>query len=193
MNFQFETEGRAPIRVPVGRKDNTVFVASDDSRLFALDMTRGTRKWSFTAGEPVRHQPRVVGDSVFVVPEGRGMYSLRTITGFQNWHQPQATEFLAATPDIVYASDRLDNLLLLDRKGGAVTAVLRYGQLPIRVHNERTDRLYLASKDGMVVCIREIARQQPIWHMYPERQPVRAGVSSDNPEADDDAAMDDQQ
>jgi outer membrane protein assembly factor BamB len=181
LNFQFETEGRAPIRVPFGRSDQTIFVASDDARVFALDMTSGNRKWSFTAGEPVREQPRVVGASVFVVPDGRGMHSLRTTTGFQNWRQPRATKFLAATPDLVYASDRLDNLLLVNREDGVVTAVLPYRHLPVRVQNERTDRLYMANEAGLVVCVREASREQPLWHMFPERQPIRAEVAPDEP------------
>lgn len=186
LNFQFETEGRAPIRVPVGRSENTVFVASDDARVFALDMVSGVRKWSFTAGQPVQQQPRVVGNSVFVMPAGRGLYSLRTSTGFQQWHQREAVKFLAATPEMAFASDRLGNVLILDRKDGSIKGSLPYRHLNERVENERTDRLYLANESGQVVCIREASREEPLWHKFPERQPIRAEVAPD--EADDEAA-----
>lgn len=186
LNYQFETEGRAPIRVPFGRADNTVFVASDDARVFALDMVNGNRKWSFTAGEAIREQPRVVGSHVYVVPFGRGMYSLRTSTGFQQWHQHEASQFLAATTDYVFVSDKLGNVLLLDRDEGSVLGTLGFRNLSERVQNERTDRLYLASAAGLVVCIRERGRTEPLWHKYPERQPIRADVAPD--EADDAAA-----
>ncbi len=179
LNYQFETEGSAPIRVPVGRSQNTIFVASDDDRVFALDMINGNRRWSFTAGQPVRQQPRVVGNSVFIVPSGSGMYSLRTMTGFQNWRQREATEFLAATPETVYASDRVGNVLILNRVNGAVIGSLPYGHLNVRVQNERTDRLYLASSTGLIVCIRERSREQPLWHMFPDRQPIRAELAPD--------------
>jgi outer membrane protein assembly factor BamB len=181
LNFQFETEGRAPIRVPLGRSQDTVFVASDDARVFALDMMSGNRRWSFTAGQPVRQQPRVVGNSVFVMPSGRGMYALRTTTGFEQWHQPQAVQFLAATPELTFASDKTNNVLIVDRKDGAITASLPYRHLNVRVENERTDRLYLANDTGLVVCIREASREEPIWHMFPDRQPIRAEVAPDEP------------
>ena len=186
LNYQFETEGRAPIRAPMGRSGDTVVVASDDARVFALDMASGNRRWSFTAGEAVRQQPRVVGGSVFVVPFGRGMYSLRSTTGFQQWHQREATQFLAATPDYLFASDRLNNVLMVDRDDGSIAASLPYRHLNARVQNERTDRLYLASESGLVVSIRERGREQPLWHKYPERQPIRAEVAPDEP-VDDDA------
>lgn len=178
-NFQFETEGRAPIRVPVGRNNDTIFVASDDARVFALDITRGVRKWSFTAGAPIRLAPRVIGNQVFVAPSRRGVYCLRANTGFQQWHQAAATDVLAATPDLVYASDNLDNVLLMDREDGAILGTLPLRGLPNRVHNERTDRLYLASDDGLIVCIREKDRELPLWHMFPERQPLRPEFAPD--------------
>lgn len=179
LNFQFETEGRAPIRVPLGRNEETVFVASDDARVFALDMVSGNRRWSFTAGQPVRQQPRVVGNSVFVLPAGRGMYALRTTTGFEQWHQREAVQMLAASPELVFASDDVGDVLILDRKDGAITGVLPYRHLSERVENERTDRLYLANESGLVVCIRESSREEPLWHKFPDRQPIRAGVAPD--------------
>jgi outer membrane protein assembly factor BamB len=192
LNYQFETEGRAPIRVPLGRNENTVFVASDDARVFALDMVSGNRRWSFTAGQPVRHQPRVVGSSVFVLPSGRGMFSLRTTTGFQQWRQREAVQFLAATPERVFASDPVGNVLLLDREDGAITGSLPYRHLSVRIENERTDRLYLANESGLVVCIREAGREEPLWHKFPERQPIRAEVAPDEPAAEGgDAAVPD--
>ncbi len=179
-NFQFETEGRAPIRVPVGRNEDTVFVASDDLRVFALDMISGNRRWSFTAGAPIRTQPRVIGNDIYIAPTRRGLFSLRANTGFQNWHQRQAEEFLAATPDTVYASNEIGDVLLLDRKTGAITARLPLRHFSERVRNERTDRLYLATSGGLIVCIREAARTHPLWHLFPERQPLNPELAPDS-------------
>ncbi|MFV0445192.1 MAG: PQQ-binding-like beta-propeller repeat protein [Planctomycetaceae bacterium] len=188
LNFQFETEGRAPIRVPFGRSDDIVFVASDDARVFALDILSGVRKWSFTAGEAPRQQPRVVGRHVYVIPFGRGMYALRTQTGFQQWHQREADSFLAATTNYIIASNNLGSVLILDRDSGANLGTLPYRSFSQRVHNERTDRLYMATESGLVVCIREKGRDKPVWHKYPERQPIPAELAPDEPAADAPAA-----
>jgi len=129
---------------------------------------------------------------VFVVPFGRGMYALRGTTGFQQWHQREANQFLAASPEYVFVSDQLDNVLILDRDDGAIVGSLPYRHLNARVQNERTDRLYLASPSGLVVSIREKGLEEPLWHKYPERQPIRAEVAPDEPaeadETDADAA-----
>lgn len=181
-NFQFETDGRTPIRVPVARSYNTIYVASDDARVFALDIRSGHRRWSFTAGSPIRVPPRVVGSQVFVTPSRRGMFCLRNNTGFEVWHQPKATDFLAASPDLVYGTNDLGDVLILNRKDGSIMGELPFRNLGVHVHNERTDRLYLATQSGFVACIREKSREQPLWHMFPERQPIQPRLAPDEPE-----------
>jgi hypothetical protein len=57
------------------------------------------------------------------------------------------------------------------------------GHLSVRVQNERTDRLYLASKDGLVVGLREQGLEFPIYHKYPERRPILPEFAPDDPPA----------
>lgn len=169
--YQFETDGE--IRTQLGHGAGSLFVASEDARLFCLNAENGVRRWAFTAGVPIREQPRVIGGDVFVTPLRDGMYCLSTETGFRNWHQPEAAEFLAATDDHLYASDYLGNLLILARNtDGAVLGRLPYHNLSLRIENDRTDRIYLGTESGLIVCLREIGAEFPRFHMYPERSPI---------------------
>jgi hypothetical protein len=42
----------------------------------------------------------------------------------------------------------------------------------VRYGNELTDRIYLATSRGLVICLRENGQEFPIYHRYPERQPI---------------------
>lgn len=183
--FQFETD--RPIQTPLGRGAGAIFVASEDARLFCLNERNGVRRWGFTSGTPIRRQPRVIGGHVYFTPERDGMYCLNTDTGIivpgeDGWHQPRATEFLAASNDHIYSSDASDSVLILSRRDGAVEGVLRLRTLPVRVANERTDRLFFATTTGLVTCLRERGQEFPLFHKYPDRRPIMPEFAPDEPE-----------
>jgi outer membrane protein assembly factor BamB len=170
LTFQFETNGA--IRTPVGRSKNSLFIASDDVRFFCIDIDNGRLKWTFVPGLPIRQQPRIVGDGVYVAPERGGLYKLAVETGRINWHQTRATGFLAATDDRVYASDELGNVLVLSHSDGAMISSLPLRMLNVRVSNDRTDRMFLATSTGTVVALKELDSEFPRYHKFPERQPI---------------------
>jgi len=192
LTFQFETNG--PIRTPIGRNHDSLFIASDDVRFFCINIDNGRLRWTFVPGLPIRKQPRIVGESVFVAPERGGLYSLATETGLINWHQIRATEFLAATDNRVYAMDDLGHLLVLSPADGAIVSTLPLRCANLTVSNDRTDRVYLASSTGTVVALKESGSEFPTYHKFPERQPILPpmGPAPESSQNSDDPAADDQ-
>jgi len=189
LNFQFNTTDDARIRIPVARAADTLFIASDDAEVVALDLNLGARRWIYTAGQTIRKQPRAVGGLVYVMPSFRGMICLKQTTGFEQWAQRRATNFVAASTDYVYASDDVGNMLMLDRKDGAIVNVFPYSHFKHRVQNERTDRIFLCTQRGTVVCLRETNRHYPIWHLFPERQPIRPMIAPDDAAAEEEVPV----
>jgi hypothetical protein len=95
-------------------------------------------------------------DSVFLAPERAGLYRLNRENGETIWRNTNADRFLAANPKFVYATDRTGRLLVLDRARGVQLGV--YGaawDYVVPVTNEITDRLFLASNDGLLVCLHD--------------------------------------
>lgn len=175
--FQFETDD--PIQTPMGRGAGSLFVVSEDTRLYCLNAETGVRRWTFTAGVPIRTEPHVIGGNVFVSPHRDGLYCLAASSGTIAWQQPRAAVFLAATNRYVIATDNLNNVLLLSPEDGGIL-----GELPLRgftmlLSNERTDRLYLCSPDGLVVCIREHGQEFPVYHKFPDRRPILPELAPD--------------
>lgn len=170
LTFQFETNG--PIRTPVGRNHDSLFIASEDVRFFCININNGRLRWTFVPGLPIRKQPRVVAESVYIAPERGGIYSLSVDSGLINWHQSRATTFLTATDDRVYASDELRNILVLSRDDGAIISSLPLRCMNVFVDNDRTDRLFLATDSGVVLALKEADSEFPRYHKFPERQPI---------------------
>lgn len=181
LQYQFETETHSPIRAPVGHGEGSLLVPTEDSRLFCINEENGKRRWAFTSGSPIREQPRIIGPHVFTAPQREGLYCLNSSSGIIQWRQRRASSFLAANPKSVFASDDVGNVLMLSRDDGSLVGGLPLRQFSIRVQNDRTDRLYLATGDGLMACVRDRELEFPIYHKYPERRPILPELAPDGP------------
>jgi hypothetical protein len=179
--FQFETD--QPLSTPITQVGRLIFIATSDRKAYCLDAETGAIKWELLSGLNLRQAPKVIGDHVFLRPEGYGMRCLSIAKASLIWTNRQAVSFLAATPAVVYASDSLGNVLLLDQKDGHQLGAFSMRQFPIRVANDRTDRMYFVSNRGLVVCVRERERDFPLFHKNPEKKPVLPDVAPDEQSA----------
>jgi len=88
-------------------------VAYDGGRVYAtnglgyvaaLDATNGGAAWTVKPGGPLRGEPSVDGQSVYVMSQDNQIYSLKTVDGATNWSSAAALEiagvFGAAAPSI---------------------------------------------------------------------------------------------
>jgi outer membrane protein assembly factor BamB len=202
--FQFETD--APIVAPITRVDDLLFVTSEDFSFYALrvkpqtkekkgaaiedglfveetvkrDKESGKVVWEFTSGLPIRKAPYAIGPDVFILPDRGGFYSLSSHTGVQEWWQPQAVNYVAATGKRVYATDSDFNLLVMSRETGSVASVLPLRRFTKRFPNDRTDRIIVSTDSGLVMVLREKGRNIPSYHMYPDRLPILPEFASED-------------
>lgn len=168
--FQFETD--SPILAPMTRSKRLLYLASEDFKLYCLNMENGTTRWMYNTGLPIRKPARVIDQDVFITPSRGGLHCIDSLFGHRKWLRPRMTAFVAASPSRVYATDGVGNLDILDRESGAVRGSLGLRNFSVRLSNGRTDRIYLATPTGLVVCIREKGREFPLYYMYPERRPI---------------------
>jgi len=176
--FQFETD--QPLGAPIGQLGNQIVVAMKDMKVYSLNADTGALKWEILAGLHVRQQPRIIDEHVFLCTDGGGMRCLASQDGRELWNDRQAVRFLAATPSVVYASGYVDEVLLLNRSNGRHLGSFSLRGFPVRVANDRTDRLYLASERGLVLCLRERDRDYPLFHKQPEKRPVEPEIAPED-------------
>lgn len=168
--LQFETD--APISAPLTYSDGYVFMASEDFNMYCFNAQTGQLRWQARTGLRLRKPARVIDTHVFLLPLEGGMYDLSADRGLQHWWRPEVTEFLAASQDLVYASDEANNLMIIDRTDGGVRGLVSLPAFTVRVPNDRTDRIFVGTPTGLVMCLREQGRQFPLYHQLPERRPI---------------------
>ncbi len=175
LRYQIETSGS--IRTPMGRNQNAIFLPTTDGRMTGLSLDTGRVRWEFSAGNEINIRPRAIGNAVYASLSRAGLYCLEAEAGAELWRQPRATEFTAASDTRVYAFDAAGNLLVLDSATGRVTGSLPMRQFPLHYGNELTDRIIVASKDGLVASFHEQGRSLPIFHRNPDRRPLQPDLA----------------
>jgi outer membrane protein assembly factor BamB len=184
MQWQFETD--QPVSAPLGHSPGFIYLASEDFNVFCIQQNTGSVRWQFVAGLPIRKEVRVVGDNVYVFPHLGGLYCLSRITGQRRWWKPNYEDYIGSTRNLLFVTDSLGQVAVLSPEDGATIGSLPLKDFPLRYGNELTDRIYLATKTGLVVCIREQGKEFPTYHMFPERQPILPEFASDDEAAADD-------
>ena len=148
-----------------------IFGGSSDGYVYAVSERAGEIKWKFATSDPVVDSPVVIEDHVYVTTELGGMFCLNAETGKQVWWAPEVLHFVAAGKQRVYAADKLGRLRILDVRNGATLDTLPTSAMPIKISNGQTDRIYLATEGGMIQCLREVERINPVVYNL-SRKPV---------------------
>ena len=138
--------------------------------MHAIEERTGESLWRFSTGEPIVEPAMVIGQRVYVTTQPGALHCLDAKTGAEHWWAPRIVKFVSASKERVYAADKLGRVLILSAKTGAKLDVLEASALPIKLSNWRTDRLYLATKTGLIQCLHEVELSEPIRHDAIHRQ-----------------------
>ena len=168
--YQFMTDGQ--IIAPVTRSGDRVLIPSTDLNLYCIDNRTGQLEWTYLTATNVLTAPRLIGSQVFVTPQRRGLVAVDVETGKMDWRQPDAGQLFSATPARVFADGGSGRLVALDRADGRIINSISMTDFTVRHGNERTDRIFLATPNGLVVCLRETGRDFPMFYRFPERRPL---------------------
>ncbi len=180
-SLRYQIETSATIRTPMGRNQNAIFLPTSDGRMTGLSLDTGRVRWEFASGTEILTRPRAIGSRVYASPARAGMYCLEAEAGAELWRQPMAAEFTAASDDRIYAFDSVGKMLVLDAASGRVSGSLPMRQFQIHYGNELTDRIIVASTDGLVASFHEQGRTLPVFHRNPDRRPLLPDMAPDEP------------
>ncbi len=181
--YLFETDNQ--LTAPLARYQDLVLLASEDFKLYAVNIKNGSEGWKhpFLSGDKIRKAPIVIGDNVYLTPEHRGLFRLDAATGVEHWFADGIDKVVAINPKYVYGVDRLNHLVKISQDTGEIEGRFALGPLLYHMTNALTDRIYLARKDGLVVCLRETDREFPHYHQRPDEQPLLPQFAPEAPAA----------
>lgn len=181
--FQFETD--APISAKLAEFGKSIFIASEDQNLYCLNILNGIVRWRIRTSFPLRKPVTVLDDNVYLSSKKNGLFELSAQTGVEKWWQPLASTFISLSPNRVYASDELGNMLILSRTDGAVLSAVPLRKFQVKLMNEQTDRIFCSSESGLIMCLRQSDLPFPVRFKHQDRYPILPEIA---PEASENEA-----
>jgi hypothetical protein len=90
----------------------------------------------------------------------------------------------------VYVADRHNNFTILSRDHGEVLGFFPLGQFTKHLANEHSDRIYVATESGLVMCLHEQRSEFARFHMHPDRQPILPDFAAEGAAGEEPADVD---
>lgn len=115
----------------------------------------------YLVGSAVDQKPVTTDDSVFLAGSQAGVTRLDRTTFEKVWTNTEVDRVLSVNPNVVYASDRRGNLVVLDRARGLKLASIDIRAFAVPVTNHRDDRMYLAANNGILLCLNDRGFRRP--------------------------------
>ncbi len=172
---QYSFKAFAPLAAPPGQFQDIAYVAAQDYNVYALDIRAGKILWRFTGAAAIFRKPEVNDQDIYVAPHRSGLFRIDRLTGETLWRQPKAERFLSANKKFVYAVDSSGRLLILDRKYGTRLTTFDTRDFVVPISNEQTDRLFLGSHDGLLICLHDRDYVKPLAMKKETAEPPTPG------------------
>ena len=151
--------------------DDVAYIPLDGGNLLALDLTSGGNAtlrpvWRANVGGVLTRSPLATNNGIFQPSEGSGVARIDPKTGEVTWRTLSTDDYLLAVNDErAYVRDRLGRVHVYDRtrvadsvtKRAVALSSIDLGEFRIPTMNEQTDRIFLASDNGLIVCLRDKA------------------------------------
>ncbi len=140
---------------------NRWLAASVDGYVFCFTEDKGRMLWQYSSGEPLDSAPLAIENQVFIVSERNAIFAIDADTGRQQWKTASIRQAVSASEQRLYCVGSDGEMVVLDRSTGG-----KLNQLPVAtggefITNGVSDRIYLATDSGRLVCLREQAARWP--------------------------------
>ena len=132
-----------------------IYAVSRDGVVTAMSEKHDERLWQVPTAGPVNEPPAVIDGRVYVTTRLGALFCLDAKTGKRFWKAPKCGGFWLRAGNGYTRSIEWGGPSVLDAKSGALLDILPTENLPIRLLNTETDRLYLATDTGLVQCLHE--------------------------------------
>jgi outer membrane protein assembly factor BamB len=147
-----------------------VIVGSEDHKLYCIDVfdpNNTDTNWITTTPSPIDKGVLVADDQAFTVTREGLFLALNMKDGSVRWElrTPGRAKLLAVSPSRIYGISPDGGIAIIQRADGKIlatpeTSISSYGvDLKLYTHrmsNDQNDRIYLASEDGILLCLREL-------------------------------------
>ena len=141
-------------------------VGSASGLVFAYDPKTSEARWWQSVGSPINGRLTAVKDKVFVPCLDGSLCCLDSKQGDILWRSSGIDSFIAASPDWLYVKSIFGDLVAVHPKNGAQKTLFSLKAYKDVHYNNENDRIYLLTNSGLVQCLHEVGRIEPMRHTY---------------------------
>ena len=149
----------------------TLLVPSADFSLYAVDVITAEKRWTFPSGAPIRQEPLVADQDVYITNIDGFLSSLDPLTGTPRWTvATQGGRLAAISATKLYLRSYNLDLFVIDRATGRMVtdpseshlrAGLNLREYDLDIVNRFNDRVIFGTSSGLIVALREIGQPLP--------------------------------
>ncbi|MCH2212918.1 MAG: PQQ-like beta-propeller repeat protein [Fuerstiella sp.] len=189
----------APLAVDHHSERRAIVVATKDRNLFSFDLTRGSLAWYLPLERRVSLQPLIVGHHVYLVMDAAGVACVSTRSGdyeqiddsigaTERWFVPGVESLVGVAGDHLYGVDRNRRIVAVSTATAGVDGRAPMRGYSVHLQNSVTDRIYLASEAGELICLKPIGSDFATYHQRPDEQPLNIDVPFNDNDVDSEDA-----
>jgi outer membrane protein assembly factor BamB len=140
-----------------------VYVASMDTKLYALQQANGKIKWQyFASGVPLQDKPDVTADTVYQRVRGRGLVAINKSEGKDfreaRWSNADAEKFLADDEKHTFVLTRDGLITALDKSNGKPVWTSKEKNFAALGTNPKDGSIFAVNKWGQLLCIKAVTK-----------------------------------
>jgi len=151
-------------RAGPGNTPPLIFFASSDGYVYSAETLKGGIINRFSAGEPISQTPVAVDDQVYVVTDNGTLFCAGADDGQERWFVPGIKSLLAANFDRLYCLDRNNRVVGIDANTGSPLGGVNVGSVDYSFLNTQSDRIYVGTSGGVLICLHESRQHYPLVH-----------------------------
>jgi len=169
---------------PVVRGER-IFVATVNGDLVRIenlpqqDVRELSAGWHVVLPGPPEGGPLVSGETVVVSLGGEGVFAVSAATGEELWRSCLGGRLVGTTGDRVWLVDQVGRLTSLDLADGTPSEWMCLGDFTVPVTNTLSERLILASPDGLVVSLAPRRTTKALAPPKPQAKPGKPAAGKD--------------
>ncbi len=161
-----------------------LLAASLEGYVFCFSETSGKLLWEYSTGEPLTQSAVGAQEQVFAVSEESNLFAINAKTGRELWTARGIKQVLSIGKDRIFCLG-IGSIVVLDRETGGMLDTIPLQGSEKFLTNRYTDRIYLASRTGRLVCLRQQGQTWPVLHVGKSRlKPDRTGNPDSSSEVD---------
>lgn len=151
----WQFDGPNGIIAPVVRDDTTIYVSSEDAKLYKLDIDDGKHSWEtpFQAGLPLSTSARIGKKHVYQYAGKKGLYAINKATGKKLWQLDKGLDLLTEKADKAYLFASPGVLVVKDNVTADTLYSVNLSEVTDYAVNTTDSTIYLADDNGQVISV----------------------------------------